>query len=68
MKSNTLRIAIKMHCKVIRETNNLNLPTVLLFVEFYITMALDFLPEQRDFVGAAVGQRCGWETAPVDQH
>jgi len=54
---------------VIRQTNNLKLPTVLLFVEFNTIMVLAILPEQCDFDGAAgVGQRCGWETAPVDQH
>jgi hypothetical protein len=37
-------------------TNSLKLPTVLLFVEFNTTMALAILTEQRDFVGAGVGQ------------
>jgi len=46
----------------------LKLPAVLLFIEFDTTMALAILLEQRDFVGAGVGQRCGWETAPADQH
>jgi hypothetical protein len=36
----------------------LKLPTVLRFVEFNTTMALAFLPEERDFVGAS----CGCET------
>ena len=34
--------------KVIRQTNNLRLPTVLLFVEFNTTMALA-IPTERDF-------------------
>jgi hypothetical protein len=46
----------------------LKLPTVLLFVEFNTTMALAFLPEERDFVGASVGQSCGCETARGVQH
>ena len=54
--------------KVIRQTSNLKVPTVLLFVEFNTTMALTILTEQRDFVGAGVGQRCGCETAQGDQH
>jgi len=41
----------------------LKLPTVLLFVELNTTMALAILTEQRDFVGAGVGQRRGCETA-----
>ena len=53
--------------KVIRQANNLKLPTVLLFVELNITMALAVLIE-RDFVGAGVGQNCGCETAEGDQH
>jgi hypothetical protein len=46
----------------------LKLPILLLFVEFNSTMALAILTEQRDFVGAGVGQRCGCETAEGDQH
>jgi hypothetical protein len=46
-------------------TDNLKLPTVLLFLEFNTTMALAILTEQRDFVG--VGQSCGCETAQGDQ-
>ena len=48
-------------------TNNLKLPTVLPFVEFNSTMALAILREQRDFVGAGVGQSCGCETAQGDE-
>jgi hypothetical protein len=44
----------------------LKLPTVL-FVEFNATMALAILTIQRDFVGAVVGQSCGYETAQDDQ-
>jgi len=51
---------------VIRQTNNLKLPTVLLFVECNTTIALAILTEG-DFVGAGVGQSCGYETAPGDQ-
>ena len=54
--------------KVIRQTNNLKLSTVLLFVEFNTTVALAILTEQRDFVGAGVGQSCGCETSRGDQH
>jgi hypothetical protein len=42
------------------------LPTVLLFVELNITMALGVLMEQRDFVGVFVAQSCGCETAERD--
>ena len=45
----------------------MKLPTVL-FVEFNTAMALAILTEQRDFVGANVGQSCGCETAQGDQH
>jgi hypothetical protein len=45
----------------------LKLPTVLLFVELNITMALAVLTE-RDFVGAGVGQSRGCETAEGDKH
>jgi len=45
----------------------LKLPTLLPFVEFNTTMALEILTE-RDFVGAGVGQSCGCETAQGDQH
>ena len=31
-------------------------------------MALAILSELRAFVGAGVGQSCGWETAQGDQH
>jgi len=54
--------------KVIRQTYNLKLPTVLPFVEFNTTTALAILTEQRDFVGAGDGQSCGCETAQGDQH
>ena len=68
MKSGTFRSATtKCTGKVIKQTNNLKLPTVLLFVEFNTTMALAILPEQCDFDGAGVGQSCGCETAPGDQ-
>jgi len=50
---------------VIRQSNNLKLPTVLLFVEFNTTMAMAILPEH-DFVGAGAGQSCGCETATGD--
>jgi len=46
----------------------LKLPTVLPFVELNITVALAVLTEQRDFVGAGVGQSRGCETAEGDQH
>jgi len=46
----------------------LKLPTVLLFVEFNTTVVLEILTEQRNFVGAGVGQSCGCETAQGDQH
>ena len=66
MKSITYRNATT-ECtgKVIRQTNNLKLPTVLLFVEFNTTMALGILTEQRDIVGAVVGQSCGCEPLKV---
>jgi hypothetical protein len=48
-------------------TNNLKLPTVLLFVGYNTTVALAILTE-RDFVSAGVGQSCGRETAQDDQH
>jgi len=54
--------------KVIRQTKNLKLPTVHLFVEFNTTMTLEILTEQRDFVGAGAGQSCGCETAQGDKH
>jgi len=41
------------------DKHNLKLPTILLFVEFNSTMTLAILTEQRDFVGAGVGQSCG---------
>ena len=47
-----------------RQTNNLKLPTVLLFVECNTTMALAILTEG-DFVGAGVGQSCGYELLQV---
>ena len=69
MKYNTCRSATtKCTGKVIRQTNNLKLPTVLLFVEFNTTMALAILTEQRDFVRAGLGQSCGCETAQGDQY
>jgi len=46
----------------------LKLPTELLFIELNTTMALAILTEQRDFVGAGVGQSYGCETAQGDQH
>jgi len=50
MNSSTYRGATtKCTGKVIGETNNLKLPTVLLFVESKTTMALVILTEQRDF-------------------
>ena len=51
-----------------KSSDNLKLPTVLLFIEFNTTMVLAILTEQRDFVGAGVRQRCGCETAPGYQH
>ena len=41
---------------------------LILFIEFNATMALAILTEQRDFVGAGVGQSCGCETTRGDQH
>jgi len=38
----------------------LKLSTVLLFVEFNTTMARGIVTEQRDIVGAGVGQSCGF--------
>ena len=67
VKSITYRNATKCTGKVIRQTNNLKLSTVLLFVEFNTTMALGIVTE-RDIVGAGVGQSCGCETAQGDQH
>ena len=57
------RATIKCTCKVIRQTYNLKLLTVLLFIEFNTTMALAILMEQRDFVSAGVSQICGYETS-----
>jgi len=69
VKSITYRSATTKYTgKVIRQTNNLKLPTVLLFVAFNPTVALGIMPEQRDIVGAGVGQSCGCETAQGDQH
>jgi hypothetical protein len=45
----------------------MKLPTVILFVEFKITMALAILTE-RAFIGAGGGQICGCETSQRDQH
>jgi len=45
----------------------LKLPTELLFVELNTTMALAILADQRDFVGAGVGQICGCETVGDQQ-
>jgi len=47
--------------------DNLKLPTVVLFVESNTTMALAILTEQRDFVGAGVGQSSWCEIAQGDQ-
>ena len=41
---------------------------LILFIEFNATMALAILTEQRDFVGAGVGQSCGCEITRGDQH
>ena len=69
MKSSTYRSATtKCTGKVIRQTNNLKLPTELLFVELNITMTLAIVTEQCDFVTAGVGQSCWCETAQGDQH
>jgi hypothetical protein len=51
----------------VKSLDNLKLPTVLLFVELNITMALVILTEQRDFVGSGVGHSCGCETAQGNQ-
>ena len=68
MKSSTYRSATtKCTGKVIRQMNNLKLPTVL-FVEFNITMALAILTEQRDFVGEGAGQSLGCDTAQGELH
>jgi hypothetical protein len=42
--------------------------TINITVEFNTTMALAILTEQRDFVGAGVGESCGCETAQGDQY
>jgi len=69
VKSSTYRNATtKCTGKIIRHTNSLKLPTVLPFVEFNTTMALEILTEQRDFVGEGVGQSLGCETDQGDQH
>jgi hypothetical protein len=54
VQSSTYRSA-KTKCsgKVIRQTNNFKLLTVLPFVEFNTTMALAILTEERDFVGGS---------------
>ena len=63
MRFSTYRIVTtKCTGKVIRRTNNFKLSTVLLFVEFYTTVALAILKE-RDFVGAGVCRICGCENA-----
>jgi hypothetical protein len=68
VKSSTYRSATTIRTgKVIRQTNNFILPTVLPFVEFNNTMALAILTE-RDFVGEGVGQSLGCETAQGDLH
>jgi hypothetical protein len=46
----------------------LKLLTVPLFVELNTAVALAILTEQCDFVGAGVGQSCGYETTQGDQH
>jgi hypothetical protein len=46
----------------------LKVPTVLLFVEFTTTTALEILLEHRDFVGAGVGEGCGCEIAQGVRH
>jgi len=46
----------------------LKLPTVPLFVELNTTVAMAVLKEQRDFVGAGVGQSCRCVTAQGDKH
>jgi len=69
VKSSTYRsAATECNGKVIRQTKNLKLPTVHLYVEFNTAMALEILTERRDFVGAGAGQSCGCETAQGDQH
>ena len=69
MKSSPYRSGTtKCTGKVIRQTNNLKLPAVLLFVEFNTTMALAILTEQRDFVGEGDGQSLGCDTAQGDLH
>jgi len=68
VKSSTYRSATtKCTGKVIRQTNNFELSTVLLFVEFNATMALAILMERLDFVGEGAGQSCGCETAQGGQ-
>jgi len=68
VKSSTYRSATTKYTdKVIRQTNNLKLPKVLLFVGFNTTMALAILTE-REFVGAGIVQSCGCETAQGDQY
>ena len=41
----------------------MKLPTVVLFVEFNTTVALEILTELCEFTGAGVGQSCGCETS-----
>jgi len=68
VKSSTYRNATtKCTGKVIRQTNNFKLPTVLPFVEFNTTMVLAILTE-RDFVGEGAGQSLGCDTAQGDLH
>jgi len=42
--------------------------TYSITIEFNTTMALTILTEQRDFIGAGVGQNCGCETVQGDRH
>jgi hypothetical protein len=58
------RAITKCTGKVIRQTYNLKLPTVLLLVEFNTTMALAILVEQCDFVSVGARQNCGHGTSP----
>jgi hypothetical protein len=66
VKSSTYRSATTKYTdKVIRQTNDLKLPNVLLFVDLTLNGASN---SDGTFVGAVIGQNCGCETAQADQY
>lgn len=58
-----MKTVLHENVQAIKQTNNVKLPTVLLYIEFNTTITMELLTNYTDLISAGVSHNCGYKTS-----